>query len=126
MGLLDSIFGAEKKSSVAMPNMVGTTGCVIKSLYDAIKWNKINGDDVQIAISKVDKEKDVDHAQAIATMKGKYTPLTSHEYDGIVRPWTMHFPDAKPYRHVSIDQFMEEQKRNIDPEVLEYLNKIRK
>jgi hypothetical protein len=106
--------------------MVGTTGCVIKSLYDAIKWNKINGDDVQIAISKVDKEKDVDHAQAIATMKGKYTPLTSHEYDGIVRPWTMHFPDAKPYRHVSIDQFMEEQKRNIDPEVLEYLNKIRK
>jgi hypothetical protein len=126
MGLLDDIFGKDIKTQVAVPNMVGTVGCVTKSLYDAMMWKKKYGDDVQIAISKIDAVKDVDHAQAIATVKGKYTPLTSHEYDGVVRPWTMHFPEAKPYRHVTVDQFLVEQKDNLDPDTLIYLNRIRK
>jgi len=122
MGMFDAI--AEiLAGQKAKQNVVSGAHCVPKAAYDAVMWNKEHGDDTVIAISKLKKTdtEDVDHAQAMANIKGKLTPLTSHDSDGIVRPWNPHFPEKKPYRYVDVDTFMTEQKDNIGPGLTGYL-----
>ena len=120
MGMFDAIAEvlAGQKQGV-----VSGAHCVPKAAYDAVMWNKEHGDDVVIAISKLKKTdtEDIDHAQAMANIKGKLTPLTSHDSDGIVRPWTPHFPEHQPYTYKTVDAFMEEQKDNIGPGLMGYL-----
>lgn len=77
---------------------------------------KLKGNDVRIAISKVDKGKNIDHAQAEVKIGGKWIPLTNLWNDKIgqtVETWTRHYPDIEPYRYVPLNDFVREQSGGI-------------
>jgi len=96
--------------------------CVYKALYDAKTWQRETGDDVLVAISKIDPEKDINHAQAVAIRGDKVTPLTSHNDEGgKVREWNWHYPDKPLVKYMSVDDFLTEQESNLDDGFKKYL-----
>lgn len=103
--------------------------CVKKSIYDAKTYEAMTGKPVKIAISKIvkTKDEDIDHAQAIAYDGENMIPLTSHNVDGIVRPWTLHYP-IEPHDYKDVDVFIKEQNDfgNLDKEFLDYIDGIKK
>jgi len=125
-GLLDdffeNIFGRDETLKMDGWN------CVNKSIYDAKTYEAMTGMTVKIAVSKIlkDKDNDVDHAQAIGMDGDSMIPLTSHNEDGKVRKWNWHYPDKEPYRYIEVDEFIKEQKQNLKPELLKYLQGLKK
>lgn len=89
-----------------------TPNCVPSSIMCA--WAaRMEGRNARIAISKIDQEKDIDHAQAeYEKSPGNWVPLTNDwdkEKGQICREWTRHYPDKEPYRFVPLDDFVKEQ-----------------
>jgi hypothetical protein len=80
--------------------------CVSDSIYGAERWGLKHDVPVRVAISKVSKDPDVDHAQAQALIGGKWEWLTVQ--DGRVSIYKQHFP-VEPYRYAGLVDFMREQ-----------------
>ena len=88
--------------------------CVPSAIHDAWVYRG-QGYPVRIIVQKIDPEKDVDHVQAEALIKGVWTPLTSHRHtpDGrkVVETWQRHYPDKEVYRFIDLDTFIQEQSK---------------
>jgi len=82
--------------------------CVPQSIGNAWAFGALRKVPVRIAIYRI--KKGTDHAQAEAKIKGKWTPLTLNWDNGpVVEVWKKHYPDLEPYRHVELEQWIEEQ-----------------
>lgn len=83
--------------------------CVPNSIYAAWTWGAEKRDPVRVAIQNL--EPGIDHAQAEAKIKGKWTPLTEiwDSYLGSMKivPWDRHFP-PEPYRYPTLREFISE------------------
>jgi hypothetical protein len=84
--------------------------CVVLSLMNAWSWEQLRGDKVRISVFNIGPG--LDHAQAQALIKGKWTPLTE-KWTGNhldIIPFRSHYPDIEPYRYLTLDDWIEEQK----------------
>ena len=85
--------------------------CVSESIMNAEKWIELTGRPAKIAVSKIDKEKNIDHSQAMGQEEdGSWTYLTAHHSDGLLRRWQKHY-DKEPYRYLDVDEFVKEQEK---------------
>jgi hypothetical protein len=104
----------------AVSQQISESNCVVKALHDAKKWKEKTGEDAMIAISRIEDDGSLDHAQAYVQRNGRMIPLTSDNSDLKVREYAWHYPQ-RPYRVVSVQNFIKEQKENLSPMILKYL-----
>jgi hypothetical protein len=85
--------------------------CVPESIYSAWLWGVRHKAPVRIAVSEI--REGVDHAQAQALIEGSWrflTPKWDHGAGRIkVVPWESHFPTIKPYRYLTLREWIDEQ-----------------
>jgi hypothetical protein len=82
--------------------------CVANAIRDCWTYELRTGNPCLIAVSNI--KDGVDHAQALGmTDKAEWIYLTTHNSDGQLREWEKHF-QAEPYRYLTLNQFIEEQK----------------
>jgi hypothetical protein len=100
--------GGDGFRRVKMDELRSRNNCVSESILNAEKWVELTGRPARIAVSKIDKEKDIDHSQAMGQeADGTWTYLTAHKNDGVLRRWTKHF-DAEPYRYSTANSVVKE------------------
>jgi hypothetical protein len=85
--------------------------CAVNAITCAWTWGLNHGGLLRIAVYKV--EAGVEHSQAEAFIKGKWTPLTEvwtgDHFDVI--PYRSHYPGIEPYRYATLREWIAEQLR---------------
>jgi hypothetical protein len=89
--------------------------CVPQSIANAWTYAALEHAPVRIAVYHV--RPGVDHSQAEVKVDGKWVPLTlSWDNGPIVQKWKSHYPDLKPYRYLTLKDWIDEQIQYTLPE----------